>query len=45
MFLGSSGSGKTWLLKNKLLLIEDLDGAESSMYPLRELFEQELFVI
>jgi DNA primase len=68
MFLGSSGSGKTWLqekvselipaedkieitqitenafyyfrqdeLKNKLLLIEDLDGAESSMYPLREL--------
>jgi DNA primase len=24
-------------LKNKLLLIEDLDGAESSMYPLREL--------
>lgn len=68
MFLGSSGSGKTWLqervselippedkieitqitenafyyfrqdeLKHKLLLIEDLDGAESSMYPLREL--------
>ncbi|MHA4812328.1 toprim domain-containing protein [Flavitalea flava] len=68
MFLGSSGSGKTYLqekvselippedkieitqitenafyyfrqdeLKNKLLLIEDLDGAESSMYPLREL--------
>jgi DNA primase len=68
MFLGSSGSGKTWLqekvselipasdkieitqitenafyyfgrdeLKNKLLLIEDLDGAESSLYPLREL--------
>jgi DNA primase len=68
MFLGSSGSGKTWLqekvselippedkieitqitenafyyfrqdeLKNKLLLIEDLDGAQSSMYPLREL--------
>src|ERR1700677_2261944 len=24
-------------LKNKLLLIEDLDGAESSMYPLREM--------
>jgi hypothetical protein len=24
-------------LKHKLLLIEDLDGAESSMYPLREL--------
>jgi DNA primase len=68
MFLGSTGSGKTWLqekvselippedkieitqitenafyyfrqdeLKNKLLLIEDLDGAESSLYPLREL--------
>jgi DNA primase/ABC-type dipeptide/oligopeptide/nickel transport system ATPase component len=68
MFLGSSGSGKTYLqekvselipkedrieitqitenafyyfrrdeLRNKLLLIEDLDGAESSMYPLREL--------
>jgi len=68
MFLGSSGSGKTYLqekvgglmpdedkieitqitenafyyfkqdeLKHKLLLIEDLDGAESSMYPLREL--------
>jgi DNA primase catalytic core len=68
MFLGTSGSGKTYLqekvgelmpdedkieitqitenafyyfkqdeLKNKLLLIEDLDGAESSMYPLREL--------
>jgi DNA primase/DNA-binding MarR family transcriptional regulator len=68
MFLGSSGSGKTWLqekvselipdedkieitqvtenafyyfkqdeLKHKLLLIEDLDGAQSSLYPLREL--------
>jgi DNA primase len=68
MFLGMSGSGKTYLqekvgelmpdedkieitqitenafyyfkqdeLKHKLLLIEDLDGAESSMYPLREL--------
>jgi DNA primase len=68
MFLGSSGSGKTWLqervselippedkieitqitenafyyfkqdeLKNRLLLIEDLDGAESALYPLREL--------
>jgi DNA primase len=68
MFLGSTGSGKTYLqekvselipaedkieitqitenafyyfrqdeLKNRLLLIEDLDGAESSMYPLREL--------
>ncbi len=68
MFLGSSGSGKTWLqekvselmpqedkleittlssnafyyfgreeLKHKLLLIEDLDGAESVLYPLREL--------
>ena len=68
MFLGTSGSGKTYLqekvgelmpdedkieitqitenafyyfkqdeLKHKLLLIEDLDGAESSMYPLREL--------
>jgi DNA primase len=68
MFLGSSGSGKTYLqervselippedkieitqitenafyyfrqdeLRHKLLLIEDLDGAESSMYPLREL--------
>jgi DNA primase/DNA-binding MarR family transcriptional regulator len=68
MFLGSSGSGKTYLqekvselipaedkieitqitenafyyfrqdeLKHKLLLIEDLDGAESSLYPLREL--------
>jgi len=68
MFLGSSGSGKTYLqekvselipkedrieitqitenafyyfrrdeLQHKLLLIEDLDGAESSMYPLREL--------
>ena len=24
-------------LKNKLILIEDLDGAESSLYPLREL--------
>lgn len=68
MFLGSSGSGKTWLqerlsdlipqedkieitqitenalyyfkqheLKNKLLLIEDLDGAMTVFYPLREL--------
>ena len=68
MFLGSSGSGKTYLqekvselipkedkieitqitenafyyfrqdeLQHKLLLIEDLDGAQSSMYPLREL--------
>ena len=68
LFLGTSGSGKTWLqekvselipdedkieitqitenafyyfkqdeLKHKLLLIEDLDGAESSLYPLREL--------
>ncbi|MFY0256515.1 CHC2 zinc finger domain-containing protein [Chitinophaga sp. 30R24] len=68
MFLGSSGSGKTYLqervsdlipagdkieitqitenafyyfkqdeLKHKLLLIEDLDGAETSLYPLREL--------
>ena len=68
MFLGSSGSGKTYLqekvselipeedkieitqvtenafyyfkkeeLKYKLILIEDLDGAEASMYPLREL--------
>ncbi len=68
MFLGSSGSGKTYLqeriselipeeekieitqitenalyyfkqeeLKNKLLLIEDLDGAASVFYPLREL--------
>jgi DNA primase len=68
MFLGSSGSGKTWLqervgelippedkieitqitenafyyfrqdeLRNKLLLIEDLDGAQASLYPLREL--------
>jgi DNA primase len=68
MFLGSSGSGKTYLqekvselipeedkqeitqvtenafyyfkqdeLKHKLLLIEDLDGAESSQYPIREL--------
>jgi DNA primase len=68
MFLGSSGSGKTWLqervselippedkieitqitenafyyfrqdeLRHRLLLIEDLDGAESALYPLREL--------
>jgi DNA primase len=68
MFLGSSGSGKTYLqervselippedkieitqitenafyyfrqdeLRNRLLLIEDLDGAESALYPLREL--------
>lgn len=68
LFLGSSGSGKTWLqekvsalipetdkieitslsdnalyyfgkgeLANKLLLIEDLDGAEQVLYPLREL--------
>jgi DNA primase len=68
MFLGSSGSGKTYLqekiselipqedkieitqvtenafyyfkqeeLKQKLILIEDMDGAEASMYPLREL--------
>jgi DNA primase len=68
MFLGSSGSGKTYLqeriselipeedsieitqitenalyyfkqeeLKNKLLLIEDLDGAMAVFYPLREL--------
>ena len=68
MFLGSSGSGKTYLqerisdlipeedkieitqitenalyyfrqheLKNKLLLIEDLDGAAGVFYPLREL--------
>lgn len=68
MFLGASGSGKTYLqekvselvpadekieitqvtenafyyfrqdeLKHKLLLIEDLDGAESALYPLREL--------
>jgi DNA primase len=68
MFLGSSGSGKTYLqekvselipkedkieitqitenafyyfrqdeLQHKLLLIEDLDGAQSSLYPLREL--------
>ncbi len=68
LFLGSSGSGKTWLqekvselipeedkieitqitenafyyfrqdeLKGKLLLIEDLDGAQASLYPLREL--------
>ncbi|HEV2355509.1 MAG TPA: CHC2 zinc finger domain-containing protein [Puia sp.] len=68
LFLGSSGSGKTWLqervselippedkieitqitenafyyfrqdeLSHRLLLIEDLDGAEASLYPLREL--------
>ena len=68
MYLGSSGTAKTWLqervselmpeedkleittlsmnafyyfgreeLKHKLLLIEDLDGAESVLYPLREL--------
>jgi len=68
MYLGASGTGKTWLqervselmpeedkleitslssnafyyfgreeLKHKLLLIEDLDGAESVLYPLREL--------
>ena len=68
MFLGSSGSGKTYLqervselippedkieitqitenafyyfrqdeLRHRLLLIEDLDGAESALYPLREL--------
>jgi len=68
LFLGSSGSGKTWLqervselippedkieitqitenafyyfrqdeLRHRLLLIEDLDGAEASLYPLREL--------
>lgn len=68
MFLGASGSGKTWLqeriselipqedkieitqitenalyyfkqheLQNKLILIEDLDGALSVFYPLREL--------
>jgi DNA primase len=68
MFLGSSGSGKTYLqekiselipeddkieitqvtenafyyfkqeeLKHRLILIEDLEGAEASMYPLREL--------
>jgi len=68
MYLGASGSGKTWLqekvsalipiedrleittlstnafyyfareeLKYKLLLIEDLDGAETVLYPLREL--------
>jgi DNA primase len=68
MFLGSTGSGKTWLqervselippedkieitqitenafyyfrqdeLRHRLLLIEDLDGAESALYPLREL--------
>jgi DNA primase len=68
IFLGSSGSGKTYLqervselippedkieitqitenafyyfrqdeLRHRLLLIEDLDGAESALYPLREL--------
>ena len=68
MYLGASGSGKTWLqekvsalipiedrleittlsqnafyyfgreeLKYRLLLIEDLDGAETLLYPLREL--------
>jgi len=68
LFLGTSGSGKTWLqervselipaedkieitqitenafyyfrqdeLRHRLLLIEDLDGAEASLYPLREL--------
>jgi DNA primase/DNA-binding MarR family transcriptional regulator len=68
LFLGSSGTGKTWLqervselippedkieitqitenafyyfrqdeLRHRLLLIEDLDGAEASLYPLREL--------
>ena len=68
LFLGSSGSGKTYLqervselippedkieitqitenafyyfrqdeLRHRLLLIEDLDGAEASLYPLREL--------
>ena len=68
LFLGSSGSGKTWLqervselippedkieitqitenafyyfrreeLRHRLLLIEDLDGAQASLYPLREL--------
>ncbi|WP_315824050.1 hypothetical protein [Paraflavitalea speifideaquila] len=68
MFLGTSGSGKTWLqekiselipkedkieitqitenalyyfkqheLQNKLILIEDLDGAMTVFYPLREL--------
>jgi DNA primase/DNA-binding MarR family transcriptional regulator len=68
LFLGSSGTGKTWLqervselippedkieitqitenafyyfrqdeLRHRLLLIEDLDGAESALYPLREL--------
>jgi len=67
LFLGSSGSGKTWLqervgepmtpedkieitqitenafyyfwqdeLRHRLLLIEDLDRAEASLYPLRE---------
>jgi DNA primase len=68
LFLGASGSGKTWLqekvselippedkleitqitenafyyfrqdeLRHRLLLIEDLDGAQASLYPLREL--------
>jgi DNA primase len=68
LFLGASGSGKTWLqervselippedkieitqitenafyyfrpdeLRHRLLLIEDLDGAEAALYPLREL--------
>jgi DNA primase len=68
LFLGSSGTGKTWLqervselippedkieitqitenafyyfrqdeLRHRLLLIEDLDGAQASLYPLREL--------
>jgi DNA primase len=68
LFLGSSGTGKTWLqervselippedkieitqitenafyyfrqdeLRHRLLLIEDLDGAQTSLYPLREL--------
>jgi DNA primase catalytic core len=68
LFLGSSGSGKTWLqekvselippedtleitqitenafyyfrpdeLRHRLLLIEDLDGAQAALYPLREL--------
>ena len=50
MYLGSSGTGKTWLqervselmpeedkLEITTLLIEDLDGAESVLYPLREL--------
>jgi DNA primase len=68
LFLGSSGTGKTWLqervselippedkieitqitenafyyfrqdeLRHRLLLIEDLDGAAASLYPLREL--------